>query len=303
LLAAHGSKLVSGIKARDEIIFWSDTTMYALQYIGGDLIFAIQVLAQNTDIAGLKAAEYYNDVVYWMGRTGIYRYTGRVEKINCPVWDYVDRRINKEQISKVYCATNKKYDELIWFYPSTGVENDSYVAYNVVDDAWTVGSLARTAWLDSGAFSNPVAADPVSGYLAEHESAYNDGINDAPLSSYIESGPVELSVEGGFDKGDKFVFIRRILPDITFMGVDDGVHTPQAVVTLKMMDKPGGGFDDKTDGGTVLRTATGIVEEFTDEIHTRLRGRSFTLRVGSDTEGTQWRLGVPRLDVRTDGKR
>lgn len=303
LLAAHGSKLVCGIKARDEILFWSDTTMYALQYIGGDLIFSIQVLAQNTDVAGLKAAEYYNDVVYWMGRTGIYRYTGRVEKVNCPVWDYVERRMNKEQISKVYCATNRKYDEIIWFYPSSGAENDSYVAYNVVDDAWTVGTLSRTAWLDSGANENPVAFDPDSNYLAEHEASYIDEINDEPLSTYIESGPVELSVEGGFDKGDRFVFIRRILPDITFMGVDDGVNTPQATFTIKMMDKPGGGFDSKTDGGAVTRVASGTVETFTDEIHTRLRGRSFTVRVESEAEGTQWRMGVPRFDVRTDGKR
>lgn len=306
LLAAHGSRFVAAIKARDEIVFWSDTTMYALQYIGGDLIFAMEVLAQNTDIAGMKAGEYYNDVVYWMGRTGFYRYTGRVEKLPCPVWDWVERRINKSQITKVFCVTNKSYDEVIWFYPSSsGLENDSYVAYNVADNAWTVGTLARTAWLDSDTLSNPIAFDPNNRLIAEHEVGYYNAIDDEGLNAYIESGPVELSVEGGFDKGDRFVFIRKIIPDITFMGIDTPGYTPQANFTLKMMDRPGGGFDTKTDGATSSRTsaASATVEEFTDEINVRLRGRAFVMRVESTTKGTQWRVGVPRLDVRTDGQR
>lgn len=306
LLAAHGSKFISGVLARDEIIFWSDTTMYALQYIGGDLIFGIEVLAQNTDIAGLKSAEYYNDIVYWMGLTGFYMYTGRVERMQCPVWDYVENRIDKTQLNKVICVTNKKYDEVVWFYPTEATQEiTSYVAYNVVDNAWSIGELARTCWLDSDSISNPIAFDPESSLLIEHEVGYEDGVNGVGLDAYIESGPVELSVEGGFDKGDRMVFIRRIIPDVTFMGSDDEAHTPTVTFTVKMMDKPGGGFDAVTDGGTVTRgsTVSATVEEFTDDLHVRLRGRSFTIRVESDSQGTQWRMGVPRLDVRTDGQR
>lgn len=220
------------------------------------------------------------------------------------MWAYVDRLIDKTQLNKVICVTNKRYDEVVWFYPVEGSDNERYVSYNVIDDSWSIGMLPRTCWLDSDSFDNPVAFDPENLKLAEHESGYRDDINDEPLNAYIESGPIELSVEGGFDKGDRMAFIRRILPDITFMGAEDVSPNPNVTMTLKMMDKPGGGIDT-SGGGAVARSssASATVEEFTEEVHVRLRGRSLTLRIESEADGTQWRMGVPRIDVRTDGQR
>ena len=304
LLATHGSEWICGIRARDEIIAWTDSAMYAVQYIGAPLIFGLEILAQNTDIVGLNAAVYQNDVVYWIGRSGFYAYTGRVEPIPCPVWDYVERDINWDQPKKIFCSTFKLHDEIIWFYASTdGTENDKYVSYNYVENAWTIGSLTRTAWLDSSSQDNPIATCGSSNFMIEHEVGYKNGLDDTALDAYIESTPIELSSEGSFDKGDRMMFVRRIFPDITFLDADDGINTPAATMTLKMMDKPGGGFNAKTDGGSVARTATSPIETYTDEIHTRLRGRSLTFRVESTSKGTRWRIGRPRVDVRTDGQR
>lgn len=302
---SNGSKFLCAMPTNREILVWTDSALFSLQYLGAPLIYGAELIEEGADIAGLNAVCNVGDVVYWMGRSGFYVYTGRVEKIPSTVWDYVAQNMDWSQYQKIFASTNKRHNEIIWFYPCIGGagENDSYVAYNVVDSTWTFGTLARTAWTELESLSNPIAASP-DGYLYEHENTSDDGSTNpaTPLNAYIESAPLELSSEGSFDKGDRFMLVRRILPDVTFRNYDDGAHVPRMNIVLTMMDKPGGGYHS-TSSSQVSRSVIVPVEEFTDDAHVRLRGRALVLRAESNSLGTQWKLGVPRIDVRPDGQR
>lgn len=303
---SSGSRLIAGIATAREIVVWSDTTMYSIQFIGAPFVFSADVIENSSDIVGLHAATQYNSVVYWMGRSGFYAYTNRAQEVPCPIWDYISMRLDFTQVQKVVASTNRLFSEVIWFYPSIdgGGEIDSYAAFNAEEGVWTHGSLARTAWLDGDSYNNPIAVT-FDGEIYSHENGGEDGsVSPAvAINSYIESSPIELSSEGAFDKGDRFMFLRRILPDVTFRSFDDGVNTPGMNIVLKMMDKPGGGFTNETSSSQVSRSAIVPVEEFTTEAHIRLRGRAMVLRAETANAGSLWRLGVPRIDVRTDGQR
>jgi hypothetical protein len=313
-----GSRIISAVQTQQEIVAWTDQAMYSIQYLGGTLIYGADLITNFSDILSMKAAVVYDSSVIWMGRSGFYAYVGRVEKMACSVWDYVSTRIDYTQSTKVIASTNRMHDEVIFFYPSKtgGGEIDSYVTYDVKQQVWAIGSLNRTAWLDLDALNNPIAAS-TDGSLYIHESGADDGSTTpaTPLPAFIESSPIEISrgyAQSGdgylsaskqaIYKGDAFMFIRRILPDVTFRGFSDGVNTPKVNIELKMKDKPGDGFG-QTSSSQVVRSAILPVEQFTNELQVRLRGRSLTFRVGDSTAGTQWRLGIPRLDIRSDGER
>lgn len=302
---SHGSRLIAGVSTAREMIVWSDTAMYSIQYIGAPLIFGAEIIAAKSDIVGLKAAAVADGVVYWMGRSGFYSYDGRVRAIKSPLWEYISARMNFAQVQKIYTASNRRYSEVLWFYPSTDGdgENDSYVAYDYVNDLWTIGQLPRTAWLDGDSLNLPLAASPDT-YTYFHEVGANDGSTDpvSPIQSYVESAPLELSSEGSYDRGDRMMFVRRIVPDITFRGFGDNPITPTVNLTLKMMDFPGGGFN-QTSSSQVRRSVIVPVEQFTTQSHVRIRGRAMTFRIDGANIDTVWRVGTPRIDVRTDGQR
>ena len=299
-----GSRFISAVQTSNEILVWTDAALYSLRYLGAPLIYGIELIETKSDIVGLKACDTFANIVFWMGRSGFYSYSGRVDRLDCPVWDYIFQNINWQQATKVFCATNKKTGEILWFYPSVGsLEIDSYVSFNPLENVWAVGSLPRTAWLDLDTLNEPIAAS-TDGYIYVHEIGADDGSTEPPsaINAYIESAPLELSSEGSFDKGDKFMFIRRVIPDVTFRSYTDSTPNPEMNIDLKMMDYPGGGVDS-TSSSQVIRSATIPVEEHTEVAHVRLRGRALVLRAESDTTGTLWRLGDTRIDVRTDGQR
>jgi hypothetical protein len=302
---SRGSNFVAVVQTGREFLVWTDAALYSLQFVGAPDVYIADIISDSTDIVGMNAGTAFGNTVFWMGKSGFYVYDGRVSKLPCPVWTYVQRDIEQPQMGKVFCSTNRSQNEVIWFYQSTEAdENDKYVAYDVIQNSWTTGELSRTAWMDM-AFQYPPLAVNADGKMLNHESGNDDGEQDPPvaLNAYVESAPFELSSEGAFDKGDRFMFIRRILTDVTFMNYD-GVNTPQMTMTLKMMDKPGGGF--KTTGNGSISESVLVItgpEEFTDELHVRLRGRSLTVRLESDTVGSYWRSGMPRFDIRTDGQR
>ena len=199
---SNGSKFIAGIATAREILVWTDQALYSVQYVGYPLIYAAELLDRWSDICGMKAVCTFNGVVYWMGQGGFYAYTGRTEKIPCPVWDYVSVRLNKVQMAKVYASSNQKHNEVIWFYPSNesgNIDIDSYVAVDVVQQTWTFGSLARTAWMDIDALSPAIAAErgPNNVRLFEHDHGTDDGSTfpPSPINAYLESGPIELSSE------------------------------------------------------------------------------------------------------------
>lgn len=300
---SRGSRFLAVEPTQREFLVWSDAAIYSLQFVGAPDVYVAEQIADASDIAGMNAACTFANTTFWLGKTGFYAYDGRIQKMQCPVWEYIEHNLNWMQSNKVFAASNRAQDEVIWFYPSVaGLENDRYVAYDIVNNAWSTGELSRTAWMDQNFQYQPLATSP-DGLLFFHETGMDDGSQNPPLplNAYIESAPFELSAEGAYDKGDRFMFIRRILPDVTFME-NDGVNTPQMRIVLKTMDKPGGGFKTSS-SSQVSQTVIVPVEEFTTEAHVRLRGRSLTVRLESDTLGSLWRLGTPRLDMRSDGQR
>ncbi len=200
--------------------------------------------------------------------------------------------MNKEQSEKVYAGVNSQFDEVIWFYPSSSASNnDKYVIYNYSSQTWYYGTMARDVWLDKGLRKNPIAVN--GGYIYNHEIGFDD--DGSAMSSYIESAPIDMG------DGEKFSFIKRIIPDITFNG-STALSSPSATFTIKARNFPGADFDD-SNTGTATRTSTSPIEGFTEKLDIRVRGRSFALRVASDALGSKWKLGSPRVDIREDGRR
>ena len=287
-----GSTFVQAVETKREILVWTDTALSSMRFIGPPFTFGIQQLASNITIAGPNAAVGTEDVVYWMGIDNFYIYAGQTQQLPCSVKDKVFLDFNQSQRDKVVAGVNSEFSEVVWYYPSaSSSENDRYVIYNYAEKVWYFGNLARTAWLDRGVRSFPLAAG--NQYLYNHELGYDD--DGSAMNSFIESSPMDIG------DGDKFTYINRVIPDITFNG-STNLSSPQATFTVKSRNFPGAGFDN-TAAGDTIRTATSPVETFTNQLFLRSRGRSFALRVESSALGARWKLGSPRIDIRQDGKR
>lgn len=296
LRISSGSGIITAVKTRQQILVFTDVSVHAMQFVGAPFTFGLTELSVNTTIASPNAAVSVNDSVFWMGEGDFYIYDGRVRKLNCSVREYVFSDLNISQSQKVFAAHNSEFSEIWWFYQSTsGTEVDKYVVYNYEQDIWYYGTLPRTAWQQRGIFGYSIAAS-TDGYLYYHEIGINDGSTNPSqaINSYIESSPFDIA------EGDQFMFAHRVLPDITFR---TSTGTPVATMTLKMRNFPGGAYPTSEDINTVTRTAELPVEQFTPQYDIRLRGRSVSLRVESDQRNTAWRLGTPRLELRTDGRR
>ncbi len=302
LRLGSGSEIVSVVETRQQILVFTDKSLYAMQYLGPPFTFGVNVVSENTSIISPLSTVAVQDNVFWMGDGEFYAYGGTVNKIPCSVKDYVFDDINRDQLEKIFAALNASNSEVWWFYPSSGSDNvDSYVLYNYVDRVWSYGTLARTAWLDRGINSFPIAAS-VDGYLYDHERGYDDGSTNpaSAISSFIQSSPITLG------DGERFAFIRRLLPDISFL--DSSNQTAQTLFTLKANNFPGGDFLQSSANNVTLSNVAADenalpVQQYTNQINMRLRGRSISLRIDSTDTGLGWRLGTPSIDVRLDGKR
>jgi hypothetical protein len=291
-----GSRIVTAVETRQQILVFTETTVHSMQYLGPPFTFGIDQLATGTSIASPNAVTTDGDVCYWMGDNDFFVFNGRVQKMPCSVKSYVFDDFNLAQKEKVFAGNLSQQDEVWWFYCSAQSEEiDRYVIFNNAQNIWYIGTLVRTAWIDEGVNSFALAAG-VDGYLYNQEAGLDDGsqVPALPIDAYIESSPLELG------EGYQFSFIRRLIPDITFTG--SNVASPTVDMTIKAQDFPGGGFEGEDDSN-VIRTATSPVERFTEQNYIRIRGRSFSLRVDSDTLGTKWRLGTPRIEIRQDGRR
>jgi hypothetical protein len=290
-----GSQVIAAVETKREIVVFTDTSLYSLQFIGPPYTFGSEQLASNITIAGFNSAVAVDDIVFWMGRSQFYVYAGRTDALICPLNNYVFENFNDAQSDKVFAASNSEFNEVTWFYPSANSpDNDLYVTYNYSEKVWTHGSLARTAWMDRGLKQYPVAASPDHN-LYFHEIGTDDGSTEpaTPLNAYVESSPITIA------QGDKFSFVRRILPDVNFF---DSTNSPQLDMILQTQNYPGSNYAPGSDSA-VVRTAIVPVEQYTQVKDIRLRGRSLVLRVESNKLGTRWGLGSPRIEVRTDGGR
>jgi hypothetical protein len=291
-----GSAIITAVQTKQQVVVFTDLSLHAMQYIGDPFTFGVQELSSSISIMGPNAAVAVGDAVYWMGKNEFYVYDGSVSQIPCDVKEYVFNNLNIQQGFKVYAGHTSSFSEVWWFYTSANsLENDKYVVYNYEQKVWYYGNMARTAWIDRGVRGYPMGVSP-DGYVYYHESGLNDGSVNPPiaLSPYIESSVVDMG------DGEQFMFATRIIPDLTFR--NSSALTPIATLTLKARNFPGGAYFAQ-DADPVTKTASLPVEQFTTQLFTRIRGRSISLRVESNLLDVAWRLGNPRLDLRTDGRK
>jgi hypothetical protein len=297
LTLSNGSEIVTALQARNEILVWTDAALYSFRFVGGNFVFGAFLIDSKVSLIGPKAKTQVNNVVYWMGKENFYRYDGTVSPIPCFIRDYVFSDINLSESTKVYCSTNLAFNEVIWLYPSaSSSEIDRYACYNYVEDLWFFGTMVRTAWIDRQNRDFPQAAAS-DGLLYDHENGMDDGESNPPgaISSYIEGSSVDI------DDGYRFPFIRRLIPDISFR--DSSAASPSVTLTIKPENFPGS-TTGAGDAKTVTATSVGGADEqYTGDLHIRVRGRAIKYRIESATTGVTWRSGTPRIEVRADGRR
>jgi hypothetical protein len=302
---SHGSKIVTAIQSRQEILVITDSSIYSMQYVGPPYIWGIQLLGDNISIAGPNAATLASGVTYWMGVDKFYVYDGRIQTLNCDLRQYVfdgTTGINKSEFDQVYCSTNEGFNEVWWFY-CVGTSNvvTNYVVYNYVENVWYYGTMGRTAWIDSGLNNYPIAAT-YNNVLVNHENGNDDNATGtpAPINSFITTSEFDIQ------DGNEFGFVWRVVPDLRFTG--SSAANPQVTMSLLPLANSGSGYNSPlsvggTNNATVVRTVEFPVEQYTGQILTRVRGRQMSLKVQGNQLGLQWQLGAPRIDIRKDGRR
>lgn len=303
LRLSHGSRIVSAIQTRQEIVVLTDSSVYSLQYVGTPGFWGAQLLGDNISIVGQNGMAQASSVVYWMGTDKFYKYDGRVQTLRCDLRQYIYDDINLSQSAQFVAGTNEGFNEVWWFYCSANsTAIDRYVVYNYLEDVWYYGTMGRTAWIDTGTEAYPIGAT-YSNNLVYHEYGNDDNTSGTPVAidSFISSSEFDIQ------DGHNFGFVWRILPDLTFRG-STGNLTPQVVMTLIPLQNSGSGYNDPQSEGaqsfaTIQRTATVPVEEFTGQVFIRVRGRQMVFKVQGNQLGLMWQLGAPRIDIRSDGRR
>ena len=299
---SHGSDIITCVQTRQEIVVFTDSSLYSLQYQGPPVVWSSQLLGDNISIIGPNAAVVASGVIYWMGVEKFYKYDGRVQTMRCDLLRHIFQDINLAQASQVFAGTNEGFNEVWWFYCSqNSTAIDLYVIYNYSEDVWSYGTLGRTAWLDSGLRDHPLAAT-YSYNLVNHEQGYDDNVSGTPAAINAVIGSAEFDI----DDGDHFGFVWRMLPDITFRG--STTTSPQVTMTLIPMQNSGSGYNNPISVGgnsdaTVTRTSTSVIEQFTGQVYVRVRGRQMIIQVESTQLGCAWQLGSPRIDIKQDGRR
>ena len=295
LRLSSGSQIVGGLRSRQETLIWTDTSLYSMQFVGAPFTFGINLINENVGLISPNGVVNAPDSVYWMARDGFYSYSGSVSRLTCSVLNYVLDDFNQGQAFKVVAFTNREFNEVGWFYPSgSSSENDRYVVYNYLEGAWSIGELSRTAWLDDGIFQKPRAAgkDSSVNYVYTHENS--DDADGLPMDNvFIESGDIDI------DDGEKFGFVKKIIPDVKFFG--DNSSGGQINFVLKTRNFP---------GDSLSTNSTNNVTSSTQQNYVRARSRQMVFRAQSDDDaatglrtGFRWRLGANRFEIRPDGKR
>ena len=292
-----GSAIVGAIRARQETLIWTDTSLYSMTFVGQPFTFSINLVNEGVGLVGPNAMVNTPKGVFWMDKKGFYAYSGQVQELPCSVDAYVFGDINQTQSYQIFGFVNKGFNEVGWFYCSgTNTVLDRYVTYNYEEQIWMIGELSRTCWLDEGIFSDPKATSSTSdvGYVYNHESGVDDD-GTAMTNVFIESSDFDLD-----PAGEEFQSVSRVIPDIQFTGnVDTGASGQNVDIVLKRRNYP----------GEELTTAlTSSCTSVTTRIDSRVRGRQAVLRIQSnDTDvnaiGTSFRVGSMRLDVKPDGRR
>ena len=292
---SSGTKIIGAISTKQEVNVWTDSALYSMQYVGPPYVWGLTLAAENISIASPQCMTTVNNVTYWMGRDKFYIYSGKADTLPCTVRKYVFDDIDRLQFEKVICGTNEGFSEIWWFYCSANAaEIDRYVVYNHLDQVWTYGNMSRTAWLDSGIRDYPMAVETNQVLYHEYGSDDQSGASPVAISAHIESSDFDIA------DGDDFSFVSRIIPDLTFSG--STAASPSVTLVLKPRSESGAAYISETPQ-PVQRSAAYPVEQYTKLLYVRARGRQMAFRIESTTVGTAWQLGVPRIDIRADGKK
>jgi len=298
---SHGSEIVATVQTRQEVLVFTDSSVYSLQYLGPPYVWAPQLLGDNISIQGPNAAVIASGIVYWMGVDKFYSYDGRVQTLNCDLRRHIFGDFNQSQAAQVFAGTNEGFNEVWWFYCSANSFTiDRYVIYNYLEKIWYYGTMARTAWLDSGLLDYPLAAT-YSNNLVYHENGLNNnetGTTTA-IDAYISSSEFDIG------DGHNFGFVWRVLPDLTFENAENSPTgaTPSVAMTLYGLANSGSGVTSTASQPVAKSSTYVITEQFTGMIFTRMRGRQMIFKISSNQINTVWQLGAPRIDIRPDGRR
>ena len=294
-----GSFIVGGIKSRQEILIWTDTSLYSMNFIGPPLTFAVNLVNEGSGLIGPKAAANGPNGVYFASKTSFYFYNGSVQKLPCSVQEYVFNDLELDQAFKCHMGINSEYGEMWFFYPSkedgTG-EISRYVIFNYEENSWSVGSLVRYSWLDAGIEDLPLAGAQTSGTncVFEHEIGYDD--NGSPMDGvFVESADIDIS------SGEQFTFIKKLIPDMEFIQPTGTTNTPAMNVVLKRRNFP---------NDTLVTDSTSQITPTFTFSNVRTRSRQVVIRFESDDDNTadnrlgyKWRIGTTRLDIQPSGRR
>ena len=313
LRLSHGSAIEAVGQVRQEILVWTDTALYSLQYLGPPIVWGSQLLADSISIISDRAWGTASGVTYWMGNEKFYLYDGRVQSLDCDVRQYVFSDFNYSQSQQVFGGTNEQFGEVWWFYCSASSTSiDRYVIYNYLEKVWYYGTLGRTAWIDTSVSNTVPMASDYNSRLIYHETGTDDNATTTtfPIEAFVTSAEFDI------DDGYNFGFIWRLLPDVNFTGSTS--ENPVMNLTLLPLQNSGSGYTRGVDpvssvtanmsvagenSFSVVRSATVPVEKFTGQVNIRVRGRQMSLKASSDAIGVQWQLGSCRLDVRNDGRK
>jgi hypothetical protein len=297
-----GSQIITAVQTRQEILVLTDAAIYSMQFLGAPYIWGFQIMGDNISIIGPNAIITVNNVTYWMGADKFYMYSGRVETLPCALRQYIYDDINLNQGYQVFAGSNEGYNEIWWYYCSANSNTvDKYVIYNYLERTWYYGSMARTAWRDSPLRQFPMATG-YNGQLIYHENGNDDGTTSpaSPIVAYVQSSDFDIG------DGHNFGFVWRLIPDITFDG--SNATAPQANFTVLPRTNPGANYGS-SDNPAVISVnnyslqRTYNVQQFTQQVYVRIRGRQMAFKVGSTDLGVAWQLGSPRIDVTADGRR
>jgi len=299
---SRGSQIIAAMQTRQEILVFTDAAVYSMQYLGPPYVWGFQLMGDNISIMGPNAVATVNNITYWMGTDKFYMYSGRVETLPCALRQYVYEDINLTQQFQFFASTNEGYNEVWWFYCSANSETiDRYVIFNHLERTWYYGTMARTYWMDSPLRPSPMAAG-YNGQLLYHENGNDDGTTDppTPITAYVQSSDFDIG------DGHNFGLVTRIIPDVTFDGSD--ALAPSLDFTVRPRQFPGtnyGASDSPTvtSADNYLNQRYYTVQQFTEQVFVRIRGRQMAFKIVSNDLGVAWQLGVPRIDTRPDGRR
>tara|TARA_R100000655_G_scaffold8439_1_gene22082 strand:- start:1859 stop:4570 length:2712 start_codon:yes stop_codon:yes gene_type:complete len=285
-----GSEIVSAGRSKREILIWTDEALYAMRYVGGELIFSFSEIASGVNIVAPNAYGVAGDRIFWMGDRNFYMYDGNVTVLPCSVLNYVFSNFDYSNKQKVFSARNSSFGEISWFYQSLSESSsdvDKYVTYNYIENSWAFGNMSRTSWSDSGIRQYPYASyidntNENRSFLYQQERGSDaDG---SALTAYVESGFIDI------DDGDSFSFVSRVVPDIRFSsGGNIGMN-----IQITPRD-----FPNSSDG----TTSDLAVTSSTGQKKTRVRGRQIKVRFESTSAGVSWTVGDTRIGIQPDGRR